>query len=94
MRRHLNKRSALLLGLAYKANVDDCRETPADAVLSQLEDAGFDVRYHDSFVESWRCERSPSVRELDEWADVLVLITDHDEYADLVVSSPLINSRA
>ncbi|MBT8131402.1 MAG: nucleotide sugar dehydrogenase, partial [Gammaproteobacteria bacterium] len=83
-----------VLGVAYKANVDDCRETPAAALVSHLESAGLEVRYHDPFVESWNCERSPSVADLDSWADVLVLVTDHDEYAGLAVASPLINTRA
>ena len=40
----------LVLGLAYKANVDDCRESPSFVLMEKLEAKGAVVEYHDSYV--------------------------------------------
>ena len=40
----------LILGLAYKANVDDCRESPSFALIEKLMSKGTSVEYHDPFV--------------------------------------------
>jgi len=82
-----------ILGVAYKANVDDCRETPADAILAHLEKSGVTVKYHDPFVPKWDCDRMDSINEIDDWADLLVLVTDHTCYDSLKVVSPLLNTR-
>ncbi|WP_448547375.1 non-hydrolyzing UDP-N-acetylglucosamine 2-epimerase [Thalassotalea fusca] len=82
-----------ILGVAYKANVDDCRETPADAILAQFKESGAEVNYHDPFVPTWDCPRQESVAELDSWADVLILVTDHTCYDDIKVTKPLLNTR-
>lgn len=82
-----------LLGVAYKANVDDCRETPADAMAELLQKHGIEVSYHDPFVESWRCPRLGSIKDVEQWADLAVLITDHTCYANLQLTVPTINTR-
>lgn len=83
-----------ILGVAYKANVDDCRETPADAILQHFEQAGVVVKYHDPFVPKWDCNRVESLAEMETWADVLILVTDHSCYRDIEVSIPMLNTRA
>jgi UDP-N-acetylglucosamine 2-epimerase (non-hydrolysing) len=83
-----------MLGVAYKANVDDCRESPADAIFKHFIQAGVVVNYHDPFVPNWHCERQQSIQELDQWADILILVTDHECYNNLTVISPLLNTRA
>jgi len=83
-----------ILGVAYKANVDDCRESPADAILQHFEQAGVKVNYHDPYVSSWQCSRIESITAIDDWADVLILVTDHECYNNLTLMSPLINTRA
>ena len=83
-----------ILGVAYKANVDDCRETPADAILKHFEQAGVVVKYHDPFVPKWDCDRVESLAEMEVWADVLILVTDHSCYRDIDVSIPMLNTRA
>ena len=82
-----------ILGVAYKANVDDCRETPAQDIVSYLEKNGIEVQYHDPHVQSWQCVKSDSIEQLDAWSDVLILVTDHDCYQDLDLHSPLLNTR-
>ena len=83
-----------ILGVAYKANVDDCRETPADAILAYLNKAGVEVSYHDPYVPSWDCNNISALEDIDEWADVLILVTDHSCYKGLQLESPLLNTRS
>jgi len=83
-----------ILGVAYKANVDDCRESPADAIFEHFIQAGVQVSYHDPYVPSWQCARIDSLNEIDVWADVLILVTDHECYQNVSVVSPLLNTRA
>ncbi|NMP30543.1 UDP-N-acetylglucosamine 2-epimerase (non-hydrolyzing) [Thalassotalea sp. M1531] len=82
-----------ILGVAYKADVDDCRETPAQPILQHFEQAGATIRYHDPFVPSWGCQKVETLEELDEWADALILVTDHTCYKNIKVNSPLLNTR-
>jgi UDP-N-acetyl-D-glucosamine dehydrogenase len=76
----------LILGLAYKPNVDDTRETPAAEIISLLADRGANIRYHDPHVPSFPRKRDYSF-ELDSvplspeilgQADCVVIATDHD----------------
>ena len=83
-----------MLGVTYKANVDDCRESPADAIFNHFIQSGVEVNYHDPFVPNWHCERQQSIHEIDQWADILILVTDHECYSNLSVISPLLNTRA
>ena len=83
-----------ILGVAYKANVDDCRESPADAILAYFTKAGIDVSYHDPYVPTWECNNISSLDEMDSWADVLILVTDHGCYKGLKLNSPLLNTRS
>jgi UDP-N-acetyl-D-mannosaminuronic acid dehydrogenase len=71
-----------VLGVAYKADVGDVRETPATAVLAGLAEAGVEVRAHDPHVPDFS---SPlvSLEEAAEGADCLVVLTDHAEFREL-----------
>jgi UDP-N-acetyl-D-mannosaminuronic acid dehydrogenase len=66
------------LGLTYKADVDDTRESPAAEVVELLEHAGAEVRRHDAHVRA-----DQPVEALAEGADLLVLLVDHRAYAGL-----------
>jgi UDP-N-acetylglucosamine 2-epimerase (non-hydrolysing) len=81
-----------ILGVAYKANVDDCRETPAQPMLKHFEQAGVEVRYHDPYVPTWECDRVDNIEEILEWADVIVLVTGHDLYKNLSASNVLVDA--
>ncbi|REL31474.1 non-hydrolyzing UDP-N-acetylglucosamine 2-epimerase [Thalassotalea euphylliae] len=83
-----------ILGVAYKADVDDCRETPAEPILHCFNQASIEVKYHDPYVSEWLCERETELSQLDSWADVLILVTDHSDYRELQVDSYLINTRS
>jgi UDP-N-acetyl-D-glucosamine dehydrogenase len=80
----------LLLGMAYKANVGDLRESPSLKLLELLRDQGADVSYHDPHVETLPDEGLSSM-ELTEArlaeADCVVIATAHRAIdLDLVVA--------
>jgi len=81
----VNGSSVLLLGVAYKRDVDDVRESPALDVLRLLEDDGAIVSYHDPFVPELNEDgyHLDSVELTDEAladADVVVILTDHSDF--------------
>jgi len=77
----------LVLGLAYKKDIDDPRESPAFEVIHELLKLGADVSYHDPYVpvapkmRSWptlpAMTSRPLTPEVLRSADVVLLITDH-----------------
>ncbi|MBV8890343.1 MAG: nucleotide sugar dehydrogenase [Alphaproteobacteria bacterium] len=92
----------LVVGIAYKKNVDDMRESPALKIMEILERRGACVSYHDPFLPEL-----PSTREHPEFAgrrstpltpagvsefEIALICTDHDalDYALLVEHAPLI----
>jgi UDP-N-acetyl-D-glucosamine dehydrogenase len=78
----VNGARVLLLGVAYKADVSDMRESPALDVLRLLDAKGADLRYHDPFVPELALEgRNWKSVELTDAelgaADLVVILTDH-----------------
>jgi UDP-N-acetyl-D-glucosamine dehydrogenase len=72
----------LILGIAYKRDIDDMRESPALDVMRLLEERGAQVDYHDPWVPSFRENGHskagvPLTTEVLERADAVVIITDH-----------------
>ena len=65
----------IVVGVSYKSNVADTRETPAAAVIDLLREQGALVTWHDDLVGDWRDETSSSING----ADIAVLVTKHDE---------------
>ena len=53
-RKSLNGSRVLLLGVAYKKDIDDVRESPALSIIDRLRAKGADVRYHDPYVSEIR----------------------------------------
>jgi UDP-N-acetyl-D-glucosamine dehydrogenase len=72
----------LVFGVAYKADIDDHRESPAVEIIDFLRDRGAEVRYVDPHVpalplEHDRITATPLSDELLEWADLGVVVTAH-----------------
>jgi len=92
----------LVLGLAYKKDIDDPRESPAFEVIHQLVMLGADVSYHDPYVpeaprmRTWptlpAMTSRPLTPEVLRAADVALLITDHSsvDYDLVLKHAPLI----
>lgn len=92
----------LMLGLAYKANVDDDRESPSYRLMEKLEEMGARVSYNDPYIPEIRPSREyaryagrKSV-EISGAYDLLLVATAHDEYRNLNLLSyavPVVDSR-
>jgi UDP-N-acetyl-D-glucosamine dehydrogenase len=101
-RRSLSGSRILVLGAAYKKNIDDTRESPALALMAMLEARGADIAYYDPFIP----ELPPTRRhgalagrrsvawDLDAFRhyDLALICTDHDgvDYAGLVAALPCV----
>jgi len=66
-------KSVVVVGVSYKSNVADTRETPAAAVIDLLRAQGARVTWHDEIVGNWREESSAPLS-----GDIAVLVTKHD----------------
>lgn len=67
-------KSVVVVGVSYKANVIDTRETPAASIINLLRQAGATVVWHDPLVSSWRGEETSDLGAY----DVAVVVTKHD----------------
>ena len=70
-------KSVVVVGVSYKANVADTRETPAASIIDLLRQAGATVTWHDPLVGSWRGEESSDLGA----SDVAVVVTKHDVFS-------------
>jgi UDP-N-acetyl-D-glucosamine dehydrogenase len=86
----LNGSRLLLLGVSYKADVDDVRESPAEKIIQLLRKAGADVDYHDPHVPEFDGMRSAEYRPEDY--DGVVIVTAHRaiDYDDLVERAQIV----
>jgi UDP-N-acetyl-D-glucosamine dehydrogenase len=91
----VRKARILILGVAYKKNVGDIRESPALKIIDGLRELGGDVVYHDPHVPVLRSRGLESVDDV--WtevpqADLTVIVTAHDEidHDRVVRESPLV----
>jgi UDP-N-acetyl-D-glucosamine dehydrogenase len=84
-RKSINGSDILILGVAYKPNVSDIRESPAIDIIQLLQDRGGNISYHDPLVPDLSHEGIPlQSSELTEerlaQADCVVVVTNHDSY--------------
>jgi UDP-N-acetyl-D-glucosamine dehydrogenase len=88
---NLSNKNILVLGVAYKPNVADVRETPVESLILELEKKGAKVNWHDEFVKQWRGQSSSP---LNTTYDLAILATPHD-YFDLrsIGSTPILDTR-
>ncbi len=83
----LNGSKILVLGAAYKPDIDDVRESPALDVIGLLRKRGADVHYHDPYIphihhetEGWHMNSVPDLMQAVREADAVVIITNHTVY--------------
>ncbi len=89
----------LILGVAYKKDVDDARESPALAILDLLQKKGVKLLYHDPFIPvlppfrkySFRLKSVPLTKPLLQRIDAAVVVTDHSQidYEWVVSNAPV-----
>jgi len=84
----LQGKSVLVVGVAYKPNVADVRETAAELVIEHLRNRGAVVSWHDEVVGSWRGESSAPL----SGADIAIVVTKHDSVNEkaIVASAPYV----
>ena len=80
----------LVLGVSYKADIDDVRESPAEKLIQLLHKAGADVHYHDPHVPSFDGMESAAYEP--ESYDCVVIVTAHTsiDYDDLIERAQVI----
>jgi UDP-N-acetyl-D-glucosamine dehydrogenase len=96
-RKPVNGSRALVIGVAYKKNIDDVRESPALDVIRLLGTHGADVVFHDPFISVIREDGHEmhgielTDKELEK-ADVVVIVTDHTgiDYQRIVDKASLV----
>lgn len=97
--RALKGSNVLVLGVAYKPNIDDIRESPALDVIALLQSKGARVEYHDPYIprihhetDGWQMESVQDVMTSVAEADAVVIITDHKvyDYKAIVESSAFV----
>jgi UDP-N-acetyl-D-glucosamine dehydrogenase len=90
----------LILGVAYKKDIDDARETPALSIMELLRKKGAVLFYHDPYIPVlppfrkyyFKLKSSPLTQGLLQRMDAVVVVTDHSviDYSWIVKHSPLI----
>ena len=77
----------LVLGAAYKPDIDDVRESPALDVIGLLQKKGAVVKYHDPYIphihhetDGWQLDSVQDMMNAVKDADAVVIITNHKEY--------------
>ena len=87
----LKNKKILVLGVAYKPNVADVRETPVAALISGLIEKGAHVSWHDDLVKEWNDEKSV---DLTAGFDLGIIATPHS-YMDLTKlgDTPILDTR-
>ncbi len=92
----------LLLGLAYKSNIDDDRESPTYSLMEKLEDLGAVVHYNDPYIPVIRMTREyakfagRTSEAISQNYDLIIVVTAHDEYKTLDVQKlqvPILDTR-
>ncbi|UED80855.1 nucleotide sugar dehydrogenase [Lysinibacillus sp. CD3-6] len=85
-----------VLGLAFKGNVDDMRESPSTIVIDELQNLGLDVISYDPHIkENKHATQTQSLVEATKDADIIVVLTDHNEFkafdaADITVKTKIV----
>ena len=91
----------LLVGVTYKANISDRRQSPADPLAKRLASWGADISYHDPYIPLWEVQAKSGVITLGSVGDVyeaaaevdaVVLLQPHSVFDldRLAQSSPLL----
>jgi UDP-N-acetyl-D-glucosamine dehydrogenase len=85
---NLQGKSVLVVGVAYKPNVADVRETAAELVIQHLRSQGAVVSWHDEVVGNWKGESSAPLHG----ADIAVVVTKHDSVDEkkIMASAPYV----
>ena len=84
----LKDKKVLVVGVAYKPNVADTRETPAELLIEELERLGAVVTWNDPVVGSWHGKESAAL----SGAEIAIVVTKHDVVPanEILMSAPYV----
>jgi UDP-N-acetyl-D-glucosamine dehydrogenase len=100
--KHLRGSKILILGLAYKENLDDDRESPSYRLMEKLEDLGAEVSFNDPCIPVIRPSREYAKyagrqsQKIDNSYDLILISTAHAEYRDIdfaALNIPIVDTR-
>jgi UDP-N-acetyl-D-glucosamine dehydrogenase len=99
-RKSINGSNILILGIAYKKDIDDDRESPGYAIMKILLEKGATVHYNDPWIPklhttrkyNFQMESTPLAPDMLAKMDAVVIVTDHSDYdfAEIVKHSDLV----
>jgi len=85
--KHLKGSKVLVLGVAYKPDIDDVRESPAMDVIGLMKKKGAIVEYHDPYIphihheyDGWQMDSVKDMMKSVKEAEAVIIITNHKEY--------------
>ena len=85
--KHLKGSKVLVLGAAYKPDIDDVRESPALDVIGLMQKKGANVEYHDPYIphlhheyDGWQLDSVKDLMKSVKEADAVIIITNHKDY--------------
>jgi len=85
--KHLKGSKVLVLGVAYKPDIDDVRESPAMDVIGLMKNKGAIVEYHDPYIphihheyDGWQMDSVKDMMKSVKKAEAVIIITNHKEY--------------
>lgn len=84
--KHIDMPTITLLGLSYKANIDDIRESSSLVIYNELLKKNYNVKVHDPFIKNKLPNQVDDTVEAIKNTDCLVLLTDHDLYKNLCLA--------
>lgn len=84
----LKGKKVLVVGVAYKPNVADTRETPAELLIEELEHLGAEVTWNDPVVGSWHGKESAAL----SGSEISIVVTKHDVVSneEILKSAPYV----
>lgn len=85
LKKPLNGSKILILGIAYKSDIDDYRESPALKIIELLKKEGANVKFNDPYISSYKYKGKEYYgvnleKELLKSQDIVVIITGHSKY--------------
>lgn len=72
-----------LLGLAFKGDIDDMRDSPSIVIANELERKGYKLKLYDPHIKQDIVEKAQTLQEAVRGSDCLVLLTDHSVFKKL-----------
>lgn len=82
-KKEIKNSKIVILGVAYKGDINDARETPANPIIQKLKELGSEVIIYDPIVTHFALPIEKDIKKAVSSADALVIVTDHSEFKRL-----------